>query len=429
MAIAIPHDRKVITVAYQPVGANRAFLKARSGDVLAQGPAGSGKTMAGMWKLHLAATKYPGARILLCRATMESLKTGALATYQKAVRPELDGVRPHGGNKFNPAEYRYPNGSVIVPGGLDKVEKFLSSEWDVIFVNEATEISEDTYEQLKTRLRNNVMPYQQILADCNPSYVRHWLNVRCNAGKTRRIVSTHRDNPAYWKNGAWTFLGREYLSRLETLSGVRRSRLLEGKWASAEGLVYPDFEPEASLQEIDTMWWRKVCGVDVGGINPTVVICASVSNDDRIHIDRVVYREKLMSAEAITKTVIDAVKGHKADTVFVDRSAVPTIGDLRNHGFYVETPDNTIAPGIQRVTSYIRRNALTLDPVNCVPLLDEFGEYAYPAKTQPGNENPVKDHDHAMDALRYMISGITANSGLLHAPDGDLADYLEQQWA
>jgi len=55
-------------------------------------------------------------------------------------------------------EWRYQNGSVIVTGGLDKVTKIMSSEYDAIYVQEATEISEDEWEHLTTRLRRTTTP-------------------------------------------------------------------------------------------------------------------------------------------------------------------------------------------------------------------------------------------------------------------------------
>src|SRR5690606_32014152 len=117
------------------------------------------------WKMHLAMHRYPGSRALMVRKTLESLKTGALSTYIKSVRPELSGVVYFGGNKVYPSEFRYPNGSVILVSGMDKADKILSSEFDLIYPNEYTECSEHDHLMLKSRLRNGVMPYQQLIAD------------------------------------------------------------------------------------------------------------------------------------------------------------------------------------------------------------------------------------------------------------------------
>jgi predicted O-methyltransferase YrrM len=58
---------------------------------------------------------------------------------------------------------------MIVVVGLDKAQKVMSSEYDVIFVQEAIELTVDDWEALTTRLRNGKISFQQLLADCNPS--------------------------------------------------------------------------------------------------------------------------------------------------------------------------------------------------------------------------------------------------------------------
>lgn len=408
MAVA---ERDTIRIEYDFTNERaQDIIYATDPEVIIEGPAGTGKTLAMMWHVHLCLLKFAGSRALLFRKVGQDLTTGALDTYHKGVRPETVGVKTYGGSKFLPAQYQYPNGSVLIPAGLDKADKVLSAEYDMAVGNELTNgITEHDWQTVKTRLRNGKMPFQQLIGDCNPGHVRHWANVRCSEGKARRIVTRHQDNPAYWDKlaGTWTPVGKRYVQEtLGSLTGVQRERLLHGKWASAEGLVYPDFNPDQHVTKMDTTGWRKVCGVDVGGVNPTVIVNASISADDRIHVDQVIYRPNLRSSEAINDAIHDAATAHRADTVFIDPSAAATIGDMRRRGLNVTKADNRIEPGIQRVQSYIQRDALTVDP-SCTPLLDEFGEYAYPANSKPGNENPVKDNDHTMDALRYVTMGVS----------------------
>lgn len=418
--------RKPIRLTYYPVGAAKEFIAARDPEVLIEGPAGTGKTFAAMQKLHLTARKYPKARILMVRQTLESLKTGALNTYIKHVQPELDGVVAFGGSKFYPAEFRYPNGSVIIVGGLDKADKFMSAEYDVIFVNEGTETTEDTWQALKTRLRNGVVPYQQLLADCNPAGPRHWLNQRCNAGKTRRIRSTHRDNPAFWdlKRGDWTEQGRRYVEEtLAGLTGVRRQRLLEGVWAATEGQVYTEFDPERHVKSIDTTYWTTYMAVDVGSRNPTAILTAHHrEGDDHLHVSHEVYRRGMTSTDILDAIKAEADRSQPYD-IFIDPSAKAYIDDLRRAGYPAKHAVNDVLVGIQRVHSVLGRG-FSADP-SCTNLIDEFGMYSYPDNPKLELDKPVKDNDHAMDALRYLCVGIFGDVSVeLRPPTGALADYL-----
>jgi hypothetical protein len=54
-------------VTYMPVGDIRTLFESRDDEVLVEGPAGTGKSYGCLWKLHLAAMKYPGMRGLLLR--------------------------------------------------------------------------------------------------------------------------------------------------------------------------------------------------------------------------------------------------------------------------------------------------------------------------------------------------------------------------
>ena len=127
----------------------------------------TGKSRACLEKLHLCAQKYPRMRGLIIRKTRESLSEAALVTYEDKVLPERSPIAEGPRRNFRQV-YTYPNGSQIVVGGLDKPGKVMSTEYDMIYVQEAVELDLVDWLALTTRLRNNVMPYQQLIADCNP---------------------------------------------------------------------------------------------------------------------------------------------------------------------------------------------------------------------------------------------------------------------
>lgn len=404
MAVA---DREHLLIDYTPVGAVLDALYSSDREVLIEGPAGTGKTVGMMWHGHLLALKYPGIRILLIRKVGQDLSTGALDTYHKSVKPELIGVRTYGGSPFLPAQYKYPNGSVIVPAGLDKSDKVMSSEWDLILVNEVTlGINLSDWEDLTTRLRNGVMPFQQIMGDCNPSHAKHWANERCQSGQTRRIRTTHKDNPRYWNSdiGQYTDEGVLYIEKtLSALTGVRRKRLFEGAWASSEGLVY-EFDSETMEvrnEDIDLAGWRRIIASDIGGTNPTAILRMHISGDHRVHVSKCMYRRQ-MDAEQIVSAIEDDIDEFGPDTTFIDPSAKMIIDTLIRHGYAIDRADNAIEEGIRQVQSVLRRG-FTIDP-SCIKMIQEFGEYTYPqGKTE--TDKPVKANDHSMDALRYGIVG------------------------
>jgi phage terminase large subunit len=102
----------------------------------------------------------PGVAGLIVRKTRESLGSTALETYRSFVATEaiLAGeVTFFGGNSERPAQYRYGNGSTINIGGMDKAMKIMSSEYDIVYAQEATELTIDDWEAITTRLRKGTL--------------------------------------------------------------------------------------------------------------------------------------------------------------------------------------------------------------------------------------------------------------------------------
>lgn len=396
-AVAVDH------VDYMPRGGCAAFYAAREPEVLAVGPAGTGKTLAACWKLHHTALRVPGVRILMVRKVLEDLKAGALATYTNQVQPQLDGVRTFGGNRFYPGEFRYPNGSVVHVVGMDKPGKVMSAEYDMIYVNEATELNEEDWESLKSRLRNGRLAYQQLIGDCNPSGPRHWLRVRCTNGQTRYIQTTHKDNPMYWDPGLndWTTMGYAYVQQtLAGLTGVRRKRLFEGVWAASEGVVYPEFDFHAHVKERDVTDWRPVMAVDIGTRNPTAIL-TGYRGMDQWHIKREVYRRGMSSDEIIDAITAEA-DAVDPEVIYIDPSANDYILTLERKGYPARKANNDVTYGIGVVTAELA-NGLTIDP-GCVNLIAELETYHYPEGGRTETDKPVKEFDHACDAARYLMA-------------------------
>lgn len=238
-------------VRYEPRGAAQELFRTRASEVAMAGPAGTGKSLACLFRVHLAALNTPGIRCLIVRKTAVSLGATTLVTFEKKVAKhalEAGLLRWFGGSPREAACYRYENGSVIVVGGMDKPEKVLSSEYDLVFADEATELTETDWETLGTRLRNGVLPWQQQIAACNPDRPKHWIKQRSDRGSMRMLHSRHHDNPAYINtDGSLTAKGADYMAKLDALTGVRRLRYRDGIWAAAEGLIYEGWDEAVHL--------------------------------------------------------------------------------------------------------------------------------------------------------------------------------------
>jgi hypothetical protein len=268
-------------------GGNRELFAARDAEILAEGPAGTGKTRTILEMINLIGHRYPGVRVLFVRKHAVTLTTTALVTFDTKVLHNGDGVRFFGGNQHEPAQYRYRNGSVIVVGGMGNAnerEKILSSEYDLIYCNEATELSLDDWETLSTRLRNGVLPNPRIIGDCNPTFGKHWLMQRTDSGQTRLIRSQLTDNPAYYeRDGTPTAEGAQYIARLDRLTGTRYERFRLGLRVGVENAIYPFFDRDLHVQPLppNTTWRDGALGIDYGATHKCGIVAVKVDQFNR----------------------------------------------------------------------------------------------------------------------------------------------------
>jgi hypothetical protein len=247
--------------AYRPHGANAELFRAREHEVVLEGPADCGKSRACLEKLHAAMTKYAGAKAAIVRKTRKSLTSTAMATFERQVVPE------GACRLWHDEEFRYPNGSKVWLFGLDDPERLKSFEGDMIYVQEVSELAQQEYELLTTRVtgRGATMPYQQLIADLNPREPNWWLYDREKAGTTRFLHVKHADNPT---------ITPERLAPLEALTGYLRDRLLLGLRVAAEGMYFTEFDPRLHLVEAfdPPEDWVRWVSVDYGFAHPFVAL-------------------------------------------------------------------------------------------------------------------------------------------------------------
>lgn len=424
---------------YQPVGSALELFRSKEPEVLLSGSAGTGKSRACLEKLHAMCLRYPGMRGLLLRKTAVSLTSTALVTYREIVAKEAIAsgeVDFYGGSRQEAASYRYANGSTITLGGLDRATRIMSSEYDVCYVQEATELTQDDWEAVTTRLRNGRTPFMQLMADCNPGPPTHWLKHRCDAGQCKMIACRHEDNPRFYRDGVWTPEGKTYLDRLDALSGVRKERLRYGRWAAAEGLIYDTFDPAVHLYKPlgnPPKEWRRFLSIDFGFNNPFVCQWWAMDPDGRLYM----YREIYMTGRIVedhARQILALIKrgdGHRKDedpeAIICDHDAEDRATLERHLGRSTVPAKKDVKPGIEAVQArlrirkdgrpgiYICRDALAeRDPSLyearkpwCTE--QEVTEYIWdpaspPAMAGTARETPLKRNDHGMDGTRYMVA-------------------------
>lgn len=419
-------------IRYHPYGAAKTLFSTRDDEVLLAGPAGTGKSLASLHKLHLAMSKYPMAKAFMARKTRTSMTNSCLDTFERHVLKPPDKVHFHKQDQ----QFNYPNGSVIAAIGLDDPERVKSTDWDMGFVQEATECTENDWEICTTRLRNWTMPYQQLLADCNPDKPTHWIKRRCDTGLTTLLKSFHKDNPRLWNNGTqeWTVEGLQYLAKLDRLTGVRRKRLFEGEWVAAEGIVYEMWDDQThliNLSELPEGWqeWTHYWSIDWGFTHPFVwQDWIEDPNTLCLYRIREIYQTRRI-VEDHAREIME-LTGHlyQPRAIICDHDAEDRATFERHTGYLTLGAYKPIQQGIQAVSARLRpiwgsgRPGIFLVRDALISVDQELVNAGKPTKTEmewdgyvwdekvnrlvnsKRDELPLDKDNHGMDATRYMVA-------------------------
>lgn len=193
-------------------------------------------------------------------------------------------------------------------------------------------------------------------------------------------------------------------------TGVFYQRYVLGQWVAAQGLIYDMFRPERHVvEDLPETEGSSYVSVDYGTQNPTVFLLWRQGRDSRWYCLREYYwsgRER-MHQKTDGEYADDLerwLEGVRPRAVIVDPSAASFMALLRQRGYAVLGADNQVLSGIRRVGQLLQEGRLAFSK-GCVHTCSEFRAYVWDEDSQ-GQDRPVKENDHCMDALRYFVSTV-----------------------
>lgn len=475
--------------AYTAYGGCLEFLNSREPQVFLYGGTGTGKTLACSYKMMALCMKYPGCKFLFTRSSYTSLIKTGVETFEKVLRAsgwEI-GKKPGQIKKFGeskPTEYIFPfskrididkegnprlfeGRSRILLASLDNAKEQLGAEYDFVYVNQPEQSEEDDWQYVCSRAdgRNDCAPFNQIFGDPNPEHAQHWIKKggwEKEAGETeedgrwRIIKSTYHDNPIIWnlmakgscewtgKSGAFTKAGEERIANaLKSYNPIMVKRLVEGEWASYEGLVYAEnwdrkqhvlstnelYDTYPSWEQWDTYW-----AIDFGFDDPFVLSIVSKHPERNLYIrTRLIYmtnRTILEHAETIKQITIGQ-KPPKA--IIADRN--PQEITLLSQALGMNIRAAKKGPGsiktrINVLTDMLKNNELLfLNKDDALVELDrvlvstkkpigfdqEVDVIRWRDNTRLVNDMPMDGDDHEENALGYLFCFLKADQRKIKA--------------
>lgn len=170
-----------------------------------------------------------------------------------------------------------------------------------------------------------------------------------------------------------------------------------------EGLVYKEFDRKKHVFDDPMVLGEKIAGIDFGFTNPTAVLTIMKDYDRNYWVTNEWYKTNKTNDE-----IAEYAASQGFQRAYPDPASPAAIEELRRKGVNVREVvkgSDSIRTGIDKIRNLLLQNRLKIHK-SCTDLLWEFETYSYPEKQNDRNEyeDPIKEGDHALDALRYAIS-------------------------
>jgi PBSX family phage terminase large subunit len=273
-------------------------------------------------------------------------------------------------------------------------------------IDEATLSPQSFFKMTLSRLR---VQGAKMLATTNPDSKFHWLKTD--------FLDKFADDPTELATFKFKLDDNPYLSQhykdslKKEYSGLWYRRFIEGEWVQAEGAIFDFFDHDIhTVNEAPTYAKYFLLGVDYGTTNPFAAVLVGFNDDN--HPALWVEKEYYWDSKAMGYSKTDAeyaqdIKrefgGYPIKQVYLDPSAQSFEIELRRQKWPVKQAKNEVLDGIRAVSTWLSQGDLVIKR-SCINLLKEFESYVWDEKSiRLGEDKPVKQRDHALDALRYVL--------------------------
>jgi PBSX family phage terminase large subunit len=240
--------------------------------------------------------------------------------------------------------------------------------------------------------------------NCNPEGPYHWFRVKyIDKTEEKRAVYLHFTMD---DNLSLSINTKERYKRM--YSGVFYKRYILGLWVMAAGIIYDMFDENIHLGDFNDMEFDEyIAAGDYGTANPCTFGLYGIIGNKAYLVREYWYdsrergRQKTDTeyADDFSEFLVDI----KVKVTYIDPSATSFIAELRKRGYKVVTANNDVIPGIRFVSTMLSTGRFFIDR-SCINTIKELASYIWNAKAQDrGEDEPLKQNDHAMDRNRYFL--------------------------
>lgn len=394
--------------------------------IIADGAIRSGKTLSMslsyvMWAMET----FDGQNLGMCGKTIGSFRRNVLFWLKLMLRSRGYHVVDHRADNLLTVSRGDTENYFYIFGGKDERSQDLIQGITLAgcFFDEVALMPESFVNQATGRCSVDGSKYW---FNCNPDGPFHWFKVnwinRATGYLTKEQIEQARKEKKELRNLVYLhFTMDDNLSLSEKIkaryrsgyTGVFFKRYILGLWAVAEGIIYDMFDTDRHtiVSAKDKLTAKRYVSCDYGTQNATVFLLWEKGIDNIWYCTKEYYysgrdKKKQKTDSEYADDLKKWLDGIKIRALIVDPSAASFIAELRKRGYSVRPAINDVADGIRLVGSLLNLDKIKFYQ-SCENTLLEFASYVWNEKAvERGKDEPVKQRDHAMDAVRYFCSTI-----------------------
>lgn len=358
--------------------------------IVQQGGTRSGKTYnILLWIIFSYCQRNEGKIITICRKSFPALRGTVMRDFFQIIKDHEIYSEDYHSKSNN--EYKINNNTIEFIS-LDMPTKIRGRKRDLLFCNEANELTQEDWTQLLFRTN------EKVILDYNPSEEFHWIYDQV---LTRNDVefyqTTYKDNP---------FLGDVIKDEIERLKDIDENywRVYGlGERGQSRSLVY-DFK---TVKEIPENAKLVSYGLDFGYSNDPTSLVRTYILDDDMYIEELLYRTGMTNQDIANEMKVLGIE--RSTEIFADSAEPKSIEEIYRMGWNVKP---TIKGSINIGIDIIRRYNLNATEAS-YNLIKELRNYKYiEDKNGQITNKPVDNFNHALDALRYSVVNKISKSHL-----------------
>jgi len=346
---------------------------------------------------------FRGTSFALCGRSIEAVRRNIVTPFAPLMRTMGFLFREHGGANMIEVTYGARTNRVYLFGGnnVESAGRIQGMTLGGALFDEVALMPRGFVEQAIARCSPE---NARLWFNCNPEYPQHWFHrewiKKAESKNALYLHFTMEDNPSL--SGA---VKARYRSMY---SGAFYQRYIEGKWCAAQGLVYPMFSPVKHVVADLPEWFeRYAVSCDYGTVNPSSFGLWGQTGETWTRLREYYWDSRARGQQRTDEEHYRALEslagGLPLDFVTCDPSAASFMECVRRHGRFAVIPArNDVLTGLRQVADVLRAGRLKFH-ASCADCIREFGLYCW-EDSPAGRDIPRKEHDHAMDDIRYFVA-------------------------